>query len=699
MRSTETGKRIFLLCLILAAPTTLWPQESYDRSTVLIEDLIGSLADEDGEDRDYNTLFGDLLGYLDHPLALNEAGYGELEGLQVLTHYQITNLLEYIGTNGPVLSLSELALVDGFTPELVSMIAPLVRLEPPVPDRRAMQGRQGSGITRQQLLLRTKGVFQQRQGYAPASDSLLAASPNARYTGSPVKLYTRYTLSSGRNFTAGFTAEKDAGEEFFNGSNRQGFDYYSAHIQFDNLWKLKRLVVGDYQVGMGQGLVMWSGFSFGKSPEVLNIRKKSQDIRKYSSTDENRFLRGIGGTVQFGATELTAFISRKKIDANATLRDSATGRLLEFSSFQSSGLHAVPGEIEDERSLPETVGGGHLSRRIANGRVGLSFIAYRFGGERIPPSGITASPFTGSQGFNAGMDYQFAWKKVVAFGEAGMNDGQSLALLNGITVALTPEFSLSLMHRYFQKDYSALYGNAFSESSGNSNEHALYVGAVLDPFPNWTFSGSVDSYSFPWLTAYLPVLTGSGYDLLLQAEFRNANDLSFYVRYKRESGPAQTRLELPGIDDVVRESIDRLRLNLSYPAGDHVEFHDRLEFSKYGKEAENQSGALIYHDILYRPASGRLSLTFRYCMFNTGGYASRIYAYEHDVLYALSLPSLYDRGTRTYLNARCAVSDRLDLWMKVADTWYPGKQSIGSGLYEITGRHRTDFSVQLRLRL
>jgi hypothetical protein len=122
-----------------------------------------------------------------------------------------------------------------------------------------------------------------------------------------------------------------------------------------------------------------------------------------------------------------------------------------------------------------------------------------------------------------------------------------------------------------------------------------------------------------------------------------------------------------------------------------------MELSFYSEETR-ESGWLAYHDIIYRPAVLPLSFSFRYAMFDTESYDSRIYTYEHDVLQAYAIPSWYGRGIRTYLNTRLALGSHVDLWLKYALSWYPDRESIGSGLNEIAGHHRQDINVQLRLK-
>ncbi|MBK8413789.1 MAG: hypothetical protein IPL22_04265 [Bacteroidetes bacterium] len=63
----------------------------------------------------------------------------------------------------------------------------------------------------------------------------------------------------------GFTADKDAGEQFFKGNQkRRGFDFYTAHFAIRNVGPFALIAIGDYQVGYGQGLTLSSGLSGGK---------------------------------------------------------------------------------------------------------------------------------------------------------------------------------------------------------------------------------------------------------------------------------------------------------------------------------------------------------------------------------------------------------------------------------------------------
>ena len=57
-----------------------------------------------------------------HPVNLNIAGRSRLISSGLFTQFQVASLLDYRGRTGAVLSWSELALVDGFSPEFVSAL-------------------------------------------------------------------------------------------------------------------------------------------------------------------------------------------------------------------------------------------------------------------------------------------------------------------------------------------------------------------------------------------------------------------------------------------------------------------------------------------------------------------------------------------------------------------------------------------------
>ncbi|WP_235972664.1 hypothetical protein [Pedobacter ghigonis] len=62
-------------------------------------------------------------------------------------------------------------------------------------------------------------------------------------------------------------------------------------------------MAGDYTLQFGQGLTLWSGFSFDKGPDVTSVAKKDLGLRPYTSTNEYSFFRGAAATINLFSEE------------------------------------------------------------------------------------------------------------------------------------------------------------------------------------------------------------------------------------------------------------------------------------------------------------------------------------------------------------------------------------------------------------
>ena len=136
----------------------------------------------------------------------------------------------------------------------------------------------------------------------------------------------------------------------------------------------------------------------------------------------------------------------------------------------------------------------------------------------------------------------------------------------------------------------------------------------------------------------------------------------------------------------------------AYP-GNRWELRTRAALSRYDKDTVSECGFLVYQDVIYTAGDGSLKGQFRLAYFDTPSYNSRLYAYEHNVLYGFSFPAYYDRGIRSYLNLRWKPTRWLTLYGKAGCTYYPDRTTISSYLTRVDDNKLFDFTVQLRIRL
>ena len=697
----EWIRRVVLFVFLMISITT-FSQTKEDEKNAIIEKRVEYLIEDAEEsDADYTTIFDQLSFYFDHPLNLNRADLNELEELGILTSIQINNLLIHIEKNGKLMTLEELQTIDGFDLETIKMIMPFVRVSTDV-DSPQLTFNELMKNGENTLFIRYQKVLEQKAGFSETTDSALAASPNSRYVGNDIKLYTRYRYKYGNHISMGITAEKDAGEEFFTGTQQNGFDFYSAHFFIKNQGKLKQLAIGDYQAQFGQGLTYWSGAAFGKSADIMLIKRSANGLKPYTSADESRFLRGGGIAMEFNKIEATAFYSYNKEDANIDFSDSTLIDQEEvvITSVQQTGFHRTKGELEDKDAITQQQMGGHLAFKNRKLNIGVTGIHSRLGAD-FNPGLKTYSQFRNSenQQTNIGADYNWIFKNFNFFGEFSKSLDAGNAFVSGAIINLDPDFSVAVLYRDYQRNFHPISSAGIGEGSTNENEKGLYMGFVARPINKFTLSAYFDQFTFPWLKYGIDA-PSKGYQYLAQLTYTPSKKMEMYVRIRERNKGDNTSLDLnEGIDYVVDTKQVNYRYNFSYQVSDAVKIKSRVELVNYDKqESPFETGYLIYQDVSYKALSSPFTFTLRYGIFDTDSYNSRIYAYENDVLYAFSIPAYYNRGTRTYFMVKYRVKRGIDIWLRYGLTYYDNIDVISSGLEEIQGNHKQEIKAQLRFK-
>jgi hypothetical protein len=433
----------------------------------------------------------------------------------------------------------------------------------------------------------------------------------------------------------------------------------------------------------------------------MSTKKNALGIRPYASVDENLFLRGAAATIGRGKLEFTAFGSRKKIDANINHQDSlSTIDGPSITSFQGTGFHTTVSELEDKDAIDETHMGGnarYVTRKLS---IGLTGVHSMYGGnlERALQY-YNQFDFNSNQNTVMGADYSYLHQNFNFFGEVSRSANGGMAQLHGMLASLDPALALSVLYRNYQKDYQSLLSTAFAESSRNVNERGVFIAIEAKPSKYWIVTAYADQFTFPWMRFQTNQPNTGGADYILQTRYKPSRDLDMYVRVRNRNKPKNTTEHLDDIDFAVRVDQWNIRYNIIYKIAESFRLRNRIEYTTY-KRGENQreQGFIIYQDIMYKPKSSPFSFSFRYALFDTDSYNSRIYSYENDVLYFFNIPAYSNRGTRTYLTARYKVRRGIDLWLRWSQWHYNNVNIIGSGQREIIGNTKTEIRAQVRFK-
>ncbi|MFT6997543.1 MAG: hypothetical protein ACJAQ4_001297 [Cryomorphaceae bacterium] len=690
---------LFTFCLLKS-----WAQtnQNVDRGNI-IEQRIEQIAEAaEDENLDYTTLFEQLAVYLDFPLNLNTASVDDLYGLGLLTNGQILNFLDYLNEYGQLFSLYELAFIDGWDQATAELILPFVRVTlDETREKITFQRLRDYG--KSEIVVRWQRILEDQVGYSPISEDDLAESPNSRYLGSPDKLFARYRYRYGDRISFGMTAEKDNGEEFFRGSQPNGFDFYSGHVYLKDFGMVKQLAIGDFQAQFGQGLTFWSGLGFNrKSSFSVSTAQDGRGITPYTSINENLFLRGGAVTLNQGKFDFTAFYSGKRIDGNLT--DFEPNDSLDFSepevlitSFQETGFHRTVNEIADKDAIFQEHYGGHLQYRTSNFQLGVTAAHMQLDGEINRNTDFYSQfRFNGTENTTVGADYFLRLANFRFFGETARSASGGIATMNGVNIEMNSRLLVNITQRHYEKDFQGVASVGFGEGTLVENESGVYMGVEFRPFKRWKINAYIDQFKFPWLR-FQTDAPSSGYDFFGQLEYQASGKTNMYLRYRDRLRQTNTRDEVDGADFLVDNPRKNLRLNFSHSATRQIRLRSRIELTEFGRGNEPISrGFMAYQDVIWDVKNLPLRIAARYALFDTDNYDSRIYAYENDVLYFFSIPAYGGRGTRAYILIKYDLGRNTDIWLRVAQTYFTDRQVVGSGLEEIDGNTRTEMKFQIR---
>ncbi len=674
-------------------------QSLEEEKASIIEQRVDFLLDvNEGGEVDFTTLFEQLEVFYDRPINLNLAKKIDLEDLGLLNSIQINALLKHIENHGKLITFEELQSIEGFDLETIRLIQPFTKVNGDLDKTRLSFSNllnEGSSS----LFIRYTRVLEQQEGYSPISAEELEAKENARYLGSADKLFTRYRFNYSNNLSIGFTGEKDAGEQFLKGNNKDGFDFYSGHIFLQGFGVVKQLAIGDFQAQFGQGLTFWSGLAFGRTPSIFTLKRNAPKLRPYTSVQEDLFLRGGGITLQHKHTELTLFYSSKKADANVSGRDTLTNEAI-ISSISEDGFHRTPSEIEDENVILQEFLGANLSYEKRNFSVGLTGV-YNQIDAKLQPRVSTYNQFSQlkDQNANVGADFSYLYKNINLFGEVSKSIDGGIGHTVGALIVLDKSISLAIQNRRFEKNFIPIQSNAIGESTTNTNENGTFIGLEAKPIKTITISAFADRFSFDWLR-FQTDAPSTGHRLLAQVDYKPSKKMSAYFRYrKRSRGRNDNSISNEGLKGLSQENLVNYRLHFAYKVTKEIELKSRVEFTRYTiGDGQIEDGLLIYQDLSYKKLSFPLSFSLRYALFDTESFNSRIYAYENDVLYAFSIPAFNGRGTRFYVTTKYRIKRGVDLWVRFAQTYYADRIVVGSGKEAIQGNTRSEIKAQLRFK-
>jgi len=641
--SIQQEKMRKLVLLIILGLTNLVSSQAQDSRDS--EDMIEGLFKLQ-DDITYEEFYESITPYLANPLDLNKAEYDDFEKLMVLTPIQINNFLTYRAKAGKLISIYELQAVEGFDLTTIQHILPFVTIK----------SQDSFGMIWKRIL-QNKNYYLMTK-FDPAFANLLKS--NDRYEGDGNRIILRYRNYQINDFSFGFTMKKDAGEPLQWNLNKHYylFDQTSFHAAVYNQKWIKAILVGDYQLQFGQGLVLGGGINLGKGAEtILTAKRMGNGIRPHTATSEYGYFRGIAFAYSYRKFTHTLFFSHQKIDGHLDSLSNTFTKIL-------TGYHRTNQELLNRKNRMEDVIGSHLNfNATPHSQIGFTFVNTWFDKTLThTPTLYNRFAFIGRNNFTAGLDLNFSVRNFNFFGEGAYSKSGGYGIVLGCLTSLTSKLEASLVIRNYQKNFHSFYANGFRENTNTINENGAYIGLKYKFNSKILLSVYYDRFKFPWLK-YQVDAPSQGYEYFARLTYSPTKSSLIYLQYRLEnkeqnvdSFPSYTALVLPQLKK-------NYLITFETKAG-KLKVRSRVQYSTYGS-VSTSNGFAIIQDLEY--SLPRFMFASRFTVFDTD-FNNRQYVYERNMTYSFSIPFYYGQGYRWYILSKFNLNKHMELWFRIANT-------------------------------
>ena len=408
----------------------------------LIDDFLDSYVNARTEERQHGRL------------SVNKLSLAALRDSLGVDSLQAASLVAYRHRkNGNIRSVAELKLIPYWDKRTIERVAPLITFEEiPVASWRKPSG---------EVTLSGGMPFGVRNDIWEDT-----------YLGAPYEIQLR---AGGRasGIEYGVLADKDRYEPIF-AYDTKGFDSYGAFLSYTpQKGILKQLILGDYGLSWGLGLVARHSFMHGVVPYSSNLRREKALRRVLSDNYNTRFR---GAAVELGLKDfgLILAFSRQRKDGSFIEEDNL------ITSLRPETPHRTEKELERRHRIAENCFAGRLQWGRGTLQLGVNGMLIRWDGATVAHlPGYSNHPFlenvVRSYVFSADGKWTAQSGRLALGMEAAVSEG------NGAAVTATCRYNsgesgiLLLSARHLSGGFVSLNGNSLTHFSTPGNEQGLFV--------------------------------------------------------------------------------------------------------------------------------------------------------------------------------------------------------------------------------
>ena len=303
-------KRVIAVFVCLFCMSVVSAQNISDSGSIIR--FLGASSEEDIDADEVER----LETYLSRPLRINDDRLERMVSSGLLTRYQAASLTDYRNKNGDVLSLSELAAVNGFGKEFVELLAPFISLDS---HRYPGQIAVGERKINNDLAIKTGHKYQQDDG--------MLWNWGMKY---------RMETAGGVDLSAALSKSYDAP-----GATPE---LISSSLSWTSKRSSVKLIAGDFNARFGQGLAFWNGMMVNSLSSPASFSRNATGISRSWSYTGSSAVRGIAASVPVGRFMISSVLSLP--DLKKSLDLTAVAPVLNVAWYGRNGQFSLTNHME-----------------------------------------------------------------------------------------------------------------------------------------------------------------------------------------------------------------------------------------------------------------------------------------------------------------------------------------------------------------
>ena len=701
--------RYLFAILLILFPLLVNAQNEENDET--LQDIFNAPTNIDDSDQNRWQESNDILTSMAQtPQNINEMTFDDLRQVPMLSEAQALAIINYRTLYGDLHTMAELSLIKALDQQSIQLLKKVCYASP-IP-KGGKKDSLSLGIlpndsilkayrtrypqTDRQWLLFTMNIpTYQRAGYK-----------NGSYRGYALSHSLRYGYQNKRLQMA-FTASQDAGEPFFAGTNKKGWDFYTGFVRLKNIGVVQNLVMGHYQMSIGMGLLMNTDYRLSRTSLFQTLSSSAVTLRGHSSRQQSNYMQGVAATVAIPVhgnrqmLTVTPFISYRNIDATVADTEPRT-----ITTILNTGYHRTDSEIARRNTAQQLTAGASLALTLLPFRVALNVLHVSLSDSLSPNKTQIYNRYrpAGKHFTSASLSYGYVSTRLQMTGETAVSkaarytetesQGMALATANSLRYKLSDTWTAFAVQRFYSYRYQSLLGKSFGDVSNCQDESGVYVGATTTMIRRLALSAYVDCIYHPW-PRYGYKESSRSWDTYIQAAYTTQN-VTATVRYRyREQALSPDGSIIPEYNGSFNGTAQHtLRTSVKYSKRRWTSI---TQLQGTYLPSSSAWGYLLSEGVGYnvKPVNVWCSLTY----FDTNNYTSRLYLTDRTVTFGQTINMVYGRGMRLNVMLQAPVTKRITTALRCNMLHYFDRQQISSALQLIDSPNQTDLQLQVGIKL